>query len=70
MSWKYWACLVLTGAAVVLVFGEPGEFLNGYQWCPPPYRRRRARRLPWRRGKWAKDCSRISPKNKRLSLRE
>ena len=32
MSWKYWACLALTGAAVVLVFGEPGEWLNGYQW--------------------------------------
>lgn len=29
MSWKYWACLALTGAAVVLVFGEPGEWLNG-----------------------------------------
>ena len=32
MSWKYWACLALTGAAVVLVFGEPSEWLNGYQW--------------------------------------
>ena len=32
MSWKYWACLALTGAAVVLVFGEPCEWLNGYQW--------------------------------------
>ena len=32
MSWKYWACLALTGAAVVLVFGEPGEWLNCYQW--------------------------------------
>ena len=25
MSWKYWACMALTGAAVVLVFGEPSE---------------------------------------------
>lgn len=32
MSWKYWACLALTGAAVVLVFVEPSEFLNVYQW--------------------------------------
>lgn len=32
LSWKYWACLVLTGAAVVLVLGEPGECLNSYQW--------------------------------------
>ena len=32
ISWKYWACLALTGAAVVLVFGEPSEWLNGYQW--------------------------------------
>lgn len=32
MSWKYWSCLVLTVAAVVLVFGEPSEWLNGYQW--------------------------------------
>ena len=32
LSWKYWACLALTGAAVVLVFGEPSEWLNGYQW--------------------------------------
>lgn len=32
MSWKYWACLALTGAAVVLVFGEPSEWLNSYQW--------------------------------------
>ena len=62
MSWKYWACLALTGAAVVLVFGEPSEWLNGYRNLP--CKRRRARRLPWRRGKWAKDCSRISPKNK------
>lgn len=32
MSWKYWVCLVLTGAAVVLFFGEPSEWLNSYQW--------------------------------------
>ena len=32
MSWKYWACLALTGAAVLLVFGEPSEWINGYQW--------------------------------------
>ena len=32
MSWKYWACLALTGAAVVLVFGEPSEWLNASQW--------------------------------------
>lgn len=32
LSWKYWACLALTGAAVILVLGEPGELLNSYQW--------------------------------------
>lgn len=32
LSWKYWACLALTGAAVILVLGEPGEWLNSYQW--------------------------------------
>ena len=32
LSWKYWACLVLTGAAVILVLGEPGEWLNAAQW--------------------------------------
>lgn len=32
LSWKYWACLVLTGAAVILVLGEPGEWLNASQW--------------------------------------
>lgn len=32
LSWKYWACLALTGAAVILVLGEPGECLNSYQW--------------------------------------
>ena len=32
LSWRYWVCLALTGAAVVLVLGEPGEYLNPYPW--------------------------------------
>ena len=65
MSWKYWACLALTGAAVVLVFGEPSEWLNGYQWWTQ-FALQKAAGAAFAVAAWkvAKDCSVPSPKNK------